>query len=198
MKSRGKLSDQALTQLLQRGDYAAFTEIYNRNWEPLLRYISRVTGEDNEGAQDILQEVFISLWNRHSLIVNADIKPWLYGAARRNALFHLRTAKTRHKYITNLAEYLSEVSSPLDEEFDAKELTIIIDQEIDRLPEKMREIFLLSRRQNLSYKEIAEQLNISDKTVKKQISNVLKIFRQRLDRRNAGLIAILALILFKS
>ena len=196
MKSLSNLSDVELAYLLKGGDYAAFTEIYNRKCEPLLSYVSRITGNDLEEAQDILQEVFISLWTRHELIATDNIQAWLYGAARRNALFHLRTAKVRDKYIASLADYFTEVSSPPDEEIEVKELAKLIDSELDRLPEKMREIFILSRKENLSYKEIALKLGISDKTVKKQISNVLKIFRNRLDNKNAGLLAVFVVALF--
>ena len=197
MKSFSNLSDAELAQLIRVGDYAAFTEIYNRKCEPLLIYVSKITGNNLEEAQDILQEVFISLWKRHELISTENLQSWLYGDARKNALFHLRTAKNRDKYIAGLADYLTEVSSPLDEEIEVKELSRLIDSEIDRLPEKMREIFILSRKENLSYKEIAEKLGISDKTVKKQINNVLKIFRNRLDTGSAGLIAVFVVTLLK-
>lgn len=197
MKNCGNLSDIELAHLLQDGDYNAFTEIYNRNWKNLLRYVSRIAGDDQDEAEDILQEVFISLWKRHAVLQTENLQSWLYGAARRNALFHLRTAKTRNKYIASLSDYLTEVSTNLDDEIEVKELSALIDREIDRLPHKMKEIFILSRKENLSHKEIADRLGISDKTVKKQINNVLKIFRNRLDNGSAGLIALIVINLFK-
>src|SRR5690606_17291029 len=67
------------------------------------------------------------------------------------------------------------------QDIDARALSSLIDAEIEKLPEKMRQVFVLSRKENLSYKEIAERLKISDQTVKKQISNSLKYLRLKID-----------------
>lgn len=196
MRINNKLSDQELAELIREGDYAAFTEMYNRNWENLLRFVSKIV-HDEDDAQDIVQEVFISFWKRHKEIELRNFSSWLFGAARKHALFYMRTSSNRDKYLISLASYLSEVSDSLNEQLDAKELSAFIDREIEKLPAKMKEVFILSRQGNLSYKEIATQLNISDKTVKKQINNVLKHLRVNLDEESTGMIAVTVIALFQ-
>ncbi|TKC04438.1 RNA polymerase sigma factor [Pedobacter frigoris] len=198
MSDYSAYSDQELAALFKEGDYSAFTEIYNRNWEGLLNYVSKITNEEHDDAQDIVQEVFVSFWNRHRHVEIANFSSWLYGAARKSALFYLRTSRNRTKYIESLAGYLTEISESPDELLIAKDLSDFIDKEIDTLPAKMKEVFILSRREHLSYKEIAQRLNISDKTVKKQISNVLKHFKLKMDEESAGLIAVTTILLFPS
>ena len=191
-----QISDAALSNLVKGGDYMAFTEIYNRNWLGLLQYVSKIV-TDLSDAEDIVQEVFISFWKRHEEIELRNFSSWLYAAARKQALFYLRTSNTREKYLKSLAAFLTEVSDSLNEELDAKELQIFIDREIEKLPLKMREVFVLSRKEYLSHKEIAERLEISDKTVKKQIGNVLKHFRGKMDDESIGIIAVLTIALFR-
>ncbi|MBE9600029.1 RNA polymerase sigma factor [Pedobacter sp. MC2016-24] len=191
-----QISDAALSNLVKGGDYMAFTEIYNRNWLGLLQYVSKIV-TDLSDAEDIVQEVFISFWKRHKEIELRNFSSWLYAAARKQALFYLRTSNTREKYLKSLAAFLTEVSDSLNEELDAKELQVFIDREIEKLPLKMREVFILSRKEHLSHKEIAERLEISDKTVKKQIGNVLKHFRGKMDDESIGIIAVLTIALFR-
>jgi len=191
-----QISDAALSNLVKGGDYMAFTEIYNRNWLGLLQYVSKIV-TDLSDAEDIVQEVFISFWKRHEEIELRNFSSWLYAAARKHALFYLRTSNTREKYLKSLAACLTEVSDSLNDELDAKELQVFIDREIEKLPLKMREVFILSRKEHLSHKEIAERLEISDKTVKKQIGNVLKHFRGKMDDESIGIIAVLTIALFR-
>lgn len=191
-----QISDAELSDLVKGSDYAAFTEIYNRNWEALLAYVSKIVADASD-AQDIVQEVFISFWKRHQDIELRNFSAWLYGAARKRALFYLRTANNREKYLLSLSSFLTEISDSLNEELDAKELSSFIDREILKLPVKMREVFILSRKENLSHKDIAAKLDISDKTVKKQISNVLKHFRGKMDDESIGIIALITISLFR-
>ncbi|MFC0318668.1 MULTISPECIES: RNA polymerase sigma factor [Olivibacter] len=189
------LNDQELCSLLKKEDYGAFSEIYNRNWEKILRYVSKVISIDSEDAQDVVQEIFLSLWKRKNEIQIDNLISWLYAAARKQALFHLRTNSNRKKYLLSLSEKLSEISDSLNEQLAESELAALIDREIDKLPAKMREIFILSRKENLSYKEIAEKLGISDKTVKKQINNTLKKFRIKIDADSLGSLILVAFLL---
>jgi len=190
------ISDAELSTLVKGGDYLAFTEIYNRNWSGLLHYVSKIVS-DSSDAEDIVQEVFISFWKRHETIEWRSFSAWLYGAARKQALFYLRTSNNREKYLSSFSLFLTEVSDSLNEQLDAKELVAFIDRELEKLPPKMREVFVLSRKDQLSHKEIAQRLDISDKTVKKQIGNVLKHFRGKMDDEAIGIIAVLSIALFR-
>lgn len=175
--------DKNLLQLLRDDSKFAFDQIYSRYWEALFLYVVKVVS-DSDDAKDIVQEVFVSLWNRRfELGEIRSLKAYLFTSARYQGLSFINNKFTKQKYLNSLATVFSEESDLLNEQLDAGELNRLIDVEISNLPSKMREVFILSRRDNLSYKQISEKLDISDKTVKKQINNVLKQFRLKFSHR---------------
>lgn len=171
------VEDERLFQLLCAGDREAFDQIYNLYWNQLFLYVVKAI-RDKDAAQDIVQEIFVSLWLRRKEInTKGTLSGYLFTAARFKGINFIQDHLNKSKHAENLASYLVERQDVVNEEFAAGELNAIIDVEIEKLPTKMREVFVLSRKENLSYKEISEKLNISDKTVKKQISNALKHFK---------------------
>lgn len=174
-------NDQALITLLKEGDEFAFAELHGRYKAVLFVHAYRMLGNEDE-AKDIVQEVFTALWaRRNDAPVIASLPAYLYSAVRNKVLDCIARKKTEEKYIRSLAMFMEEGENITDREIREKELTRLIEREISLLPTRMREIFELSRYENLSYKEIAEELQISDKTVKKQVSNALIILRKKLD-----------------
>lgn len=129
-------------------------------------------------AEDLAQEVFFELWRRRdSLNIKTSLKAYLRKTARNKTLNYIRDQKL--KFDTN--EPPTEIVSTLvniNQEIEEKELKSIIHTAIDNLPEKCGIIFSLSRFEEMSYKEIASQLNISVKTVENQISKALKSLRK--------------------
>lgn len=176
-----KHNDQALMALVRAGDEYAFTEIHNRFRGVLFVHALRMLDQEDE-AKDIVQDLFTALWiRRNDISLNASLSSYLYSAVRNRVLDAIARKKTEEKYLSSLADFLEEGENITDHEIRRKELSAIIEREVSRLPARMREIFELSRNENHSYKEIAEELNISDKTVKKQVSNALIILRKKLD-----------------
>ena len=176
------LEDAQLMVLISEGNKLAFDVVYERYWESLLVYIVRVI-KDKEEAGDILQDVFISLWNRKAELSKIDcLSAYLFTAVRYKALVYLKKVAGKSKLMTILPESFSDLQTSSEELYYAKELSQLIDKEIENLPSKMKQIFILSRREELSHKEIAEVLHISDKTVRKQIQNALKVFRLKLQK----------------
>lgn len=172
-------SDKELVVLLKDRDHAAFTEIYNRYSVPVLYQISQML-RDRESARDLLQDLFIALWNRpEHLHVEANLRAYLYVAARNRVFDLIEKGKVRSDYLIAVARYATEVSLETLNELDERELSKIIQREIDALPPKMKEVFELSRKENLSHLEIAKKLGISDKTVKKQINKALHVLRDK-------------------
>jgi len=176
--------DTIVAQLLRQGDEKAFSILYDTLWESLFSYVIRVL-QDREDSMDIVQETFIDLWQQRKALTNvSSIRSYIFSMARYKALRYIRLNIEKRDYLSSLAKFFDEYEKSSEAKLFTEELQGIIDAEVANLPQKMREVFFLSREKNLSYKEIAEQLNISDKTVKKQISNSLKILRLKLNDHN--------------
>ena len=173
-------TDQELTALLKQGDHAAFSEIYKR-YSVILYYKVNKMLRDEEAAKDLIQDLFISIWdNPHSINEESNLGGYLYVIARNNVLQLIRKEKVKNDYLASIAQFASEVSMDTLEELDERDLSRILTEEIAKLPTKMKRVFEMSRTQNLSHAEIAKQLGISDQTVKKQVNNALKILRSKL------------------
>lgn len=181
MASYSLTSDLELAALIADGDNQAFSEIYRRYNGVLFLHAYRMLA-DQEEAKDVLQELFASLWlNRSELRPHTSFSAYLYKALRNRVLDVIAHKKVEQKYIDSLAAFLEKGEWLTDHQVREKELAALIEREISLLPPKMREVFEMSRNTDLSYKQIAEELRISDKTVKKQVSNALHILREKLD-----------------
>ncbi|MDR6783825.1 RNA polymerase sigma-70 factor (family 1) [Pedobacter africanus] len=186
-----KLPDTELAVLLTRGDQAAFTEIYDRYWKLIYTHVYKML-RDEEDAKDIVQEVFGNLWIRAASIKNnANISGLLYIAARNKVFDLIERNKVRSDYIGEIASFISERGNDQVDTIDEKRIIEILEREIQKLPPKMREIFELSRKDNLSHKEIAAKLNISEQTVKKQVQNALKAIKPKLNDMGVSIVMLL-------
>ena len=180
MNNYNSHNDRQLLILIQSGDDSAFAELYERYWELIFRHILKMLG-DKDDTKDLTQEIFTGLW-----IKSADIDPdtniagYLYVSARNKVINMIRHNKVKKDYLSSLSCFVLESDPSIFEQLNEKELLSAVEKEIQNLPDKMREVFELSRKKYLSHKEIALELHISDKTVKKQISNAIKILRFRL------------------
>jgi RNA polymerase sigma-70 factor (family 1) len=173
-------SDADLITLLKQGDLEAFTSIHRRYYGVLYSHAYK-RFPDREEVKDILQEVFTTLWNnRESINFNVDLRTFLYTAVRNKILNVFKHHKVRTDYITSFQKLIENNEPTPDETFRIKELIALVEAEVNALPPKMRAIFEMSRNANLSHHEIAEKLNISPATVKKQVNNSLKILRVKL------------------
>ncbi len=180
MKAYSSLSDYELSGLLKSDDKAAFTEIYNRyKWVLFLHALKRI--RDREQAKDIIQELFTTLWDkRHDLDLRSHLSGYLYTAVRNRIIKAFAHQQVKSDYVSSVTASFNDDNCITDHKVRQSNLAAIIENEINELPEKMREVFLLSRKHNLSHKEIALRLDIEEATVKRQISNALKILRVKL------------------
>lgn len=136
---------------------------------------------DENAAKDLVQDLFTSIWEKSDLIRdNVGISSYLYVASRNRVLNYIQRGKTKSDYLAEIGKYSLQVSDETLEMLDEKDLMLLITDEIAKLPTKMREVFELSRLEDLSHREIAERLNVSESTVKKQVQNALKILKVRL------------------
>ena len=173
-------NDGDLITLLKEGNLAAFTAIHNRYYGILYRHAySRIQKRDD--VKDILQEIFIYLWNnRENLAFNSSLSAYLCTAVRNKILNILKHEKVKSGYVESFNAFLGDSGPMPDEVIRTKQLVALVEREVNALPPQMRLIFQMSRNEHLSHCEIAEELDISPLTVKKQISNSLKILRLKL------------------
>ncbi len=174
------LKDTELLHLLQHEDHNAYKEIYERYWSSLYRHSLRML-QDADLAKDVVQDVFVMLWaRRNALELHTSLSSFLYAAVRNKTLNQIDHSKVRSDYMDSLQVAIEEGAYSTDELINGKELAKIIETETANLPRKMRMVFELSRKHDYSYREIAEKLCITDHTVKKQMSNALRILRTRI------------------
>ncbi len=176
-----KYSDKRLLSLLRLRDQQAFTAIYNRYWGSVYAHIYKML-RDEEEAKDGVQEIFSRLWLKAEQIKsNQNLAGFLFCSAR-NLVFNLiEKDQVRQNYLKSLTSFVNKVDPNTVDRIDEKDLAALIDLQIETLPPKMREIFELSRKEELSHQEIAEQLNLSYQTVKKQVQNALKVIKLRIN-----------------
>lgn len=162
---------------LKRGDEAAFKSLFDLYYRPLtlfaLKYI-----DDVEEAKEIVQEFFIRFWSRHTEIdIRFSLKPYLYRGVRNACLNHIEASKVAKRQLRDYRSPELTNDNALGNMLLAEQEEILL-QAIDRLPEKCRQIFSMSRHENLSNQAIADRLNLSIKTVEAQISIALKRLRE--------------------
>lgn len=132
-----------------------------------------------EDAREAVQDVFLGVWNnRGHLQLDDSLRPYLFTATRNKALNYLEKRKMQSVPLEAVAHQEGHLPGA-EARLQAEETRAIIFDEVNRLPERCREVFLLSRREGLSYKEIAGQLGLSEKTVENQVSIALKRLRAR-------------------
>jgi RNA polymerase sigma-70 factor (family 1) len=174
------LSDYELLGLFKEGQKSAYEEIYHRYWAVLFSHARRML-QSEEDAKDLVQDVFSVFWlDGPTLELRTTLSAYLYTIMRYKVFNLIDRKKVRSNYLSSLEDFIRRNEYSSEYRIREKQMEELIEKEIAALPPKMREVFELSRKANLSYQEIAEKLNISDNTVKKQMSNALKILRSRL------------------
>lgn len=166
-----------LIQRLKQSDSAAFKSVFDLFYPSTFRFLQFKLNDDDL-AKDIIQDVFIKIWeNRSQLEAERSFKSYLYKIANNRALKHFRHEKVVRKYEqAQKAQPQPHADSP-ETLLEHQELAERLQKAIRQLPEKPRTVYLMSRVEKLSYKEIAERLNISVKTVETHIGNSLKALR---------------------
>jgi RNA polymerase sigma-70 factor (ECF subfamily) len=155
-------------------------DVYKSSHKMLCNSVNKIVN-NREAAEDIVQEVFIKLWRkRNELKVDTTLKGYVFKSSINAALNYLES----HKVLPNHKELSPEISESFEEgtvqELEDKELELKIREAIDRLPARCKTIFILSRFEDMKYKEIAIQLNLSLKTIENQMGIALEKLRNDL------------------
>lgn len=173
--------------------YRLFQETFYKHYEPLCKYAFTLVKESHS-CEDIVQETFLKVWEKKQNLIGSEELTWyLYTAIRNNCLSFL---EKRQKTVLgevngqDIAEIPEERLQPVTKEADYDTL---LNNALDHLPPRCREVFVLSRVSDLTYKQISDTLGISIKTVENQMGKALKILRAYV-RHKQGLISIACLI----
>lgn len=168
------------TQDLKKGNRQLFNQLFSDYYVNLCRFAYTYLKDDGI-SEEIVQEVFIALWEqRETLDISTSIRSFLYTSVKNRSLNYIRNSRTRTHHENEFAKEQESKFSHIINFCEREELNYLIDQAITELPEQCRTIFELSRYQNLTYNEIAHQLDISPKTVENQMSIALKKLRSKL------------------
>lgn len=155
-------------------DPVAFEKIYNQYWSKLYLAAYNVL-RNRQAAEDIVQEVLVQLWFNKEKTKIANLGAFLHTAVRYKVFDAIRLGKVKQNFLLNAKE--GPLCNDTEEQYREKELKGLLHQRISSLPEKCREIFILSRNQQLSTKEIAQRLGVTPKTVENQLTIAIKRIR---------------------
>ena len=178
-------TDQELIAQLREGNANAYTQLFDR-YQPLLYIYARKVVKDEDDVADILQDVFISLWDkRETLEITGNVLSYLSGAVKFRFFDLLDKKKVRTDYAVSMRKYIEEASPVTDYQLREREMLRLLEQQIGLLPPKLKLIYELSRKANYSNAYIAEKLGVSEKTVQNQLSLAIRQLRLRMGILNS-------------
>ncbi|UKN01076.1 RNA polymerase sigma-70 factor [Paracrocinitomix mangrovi] len=155
-------------------DIAEYESIFRSHYPELCGFANKYL-DDLDASEEVVQQIFVKLWeNKSELSIVGSIRSYLFSAVRNGCLNQIKHIKIRETFKEHNQREIEQNAQYADEEMDASELELKIKASIDALPEKRKKIFILSRYEGLKYKEIAEKLNISVKTVEHQMGSAIK------------------------
>lgn len=174
------LPEQLQTEALTVGDITAFEMLFRTYYQPLCNYAFTFL-RDKEDAEEIVQSTFLLVWEkRETLAIRTSVKPYLYAMVRNACLNVIKHEKIKQKYVSEEIAMADRSHDSVTHTVASNELEYRIKVAMEELPEQCRMVFKLSRFEELKYAEIAEQLNISVKTVENHMGKALKIMREQL------------------
>lgn len=169
-------SDNCLLDFLRKGDLNAFEEIYRRYWRQLYS-ISYKRTQSIEISEELVQDIFTSLWEKRQLIHVENLSAYLFTATKYKIINHFHREMSKRFFLESTAVSSERVDNSTEEMVLLDDLNQALTQEIEKLPAKRKMIFKLYRQQNLSMKQVASQMGVSEKTVENQLNKAFKMLR---------------------
>lgn len=165
-------------------DKSSFKNLFELHYSPLCNFAYRIT-DDIDQAEDIVQDIFVKVWNDPDLLDgNKNINSYLYSMVRNRALEVIRRENISQK-INQQLEYIQNNAANTNVEEEEIEKLLLLEQiyvSIRQLPPKCSEVFTLSKVNGLTYVQIAEKMNISVKTVENHMGKALRLMRELLTK----------------
>lgn len=177
MVSYSTYHENELLKMLREADHMAFTELYNRYWERML-YLAAVKTSQLTTAEEIVQDIFLDLWERRSsLKIEGSLEAYLAVAVKYRVINAQAKKKREAAWQQSAISKEMHIDNSTQEQLDHDELKERLYKQINRLPDKCRLTYQLRRDEGLSQKEVAEKLQISEKAVEANITRALKALR---------------------
>ena len=194
MKDFVLYNDEELMQEIKAGNMFAFDALYEKYCKRVYKFAYSIL-KSREEAENLMQDVFLNLWeNRHKVEKDSSVKSYVFTITYHAAISVIRKKARESEFV----EYLKSVQEinvePVDVVLEYNELTNKLDEIINTLPKRQKEVYLLHKVEALKYNEIAERLHISVNTIENHMSRALRTIREKLG--NYSLIAILFVFLF--
>jgi RNA polymerase sigma-70 factor (ECF subfamily) len=170
-------NEPELLRRLSAGEEMAFKELYEQYASSLISFASARL-DSLEEAHDIVQDIFVHLWqDKENINIHLSFRAYLFAATRYRIIDHIRKNGTRKKYAEQIGRMPIHIEEEAENKLFEKELRERLDEAIHQLPPRTREVFCLSRFEHLSAKEIAKRLDLSEQTVKNQLTTALSKLR---------------------
>ena len=175
-----ELPDEQMALLLTKRDEAAFEQVFKMHYKNLHAYACAMLKDEDE-AEEVVQQVFFKLWERsHNLSFSGSVAAYLYRAVHNESLNWLKHQKIKAGHQLHIAYSMKNKSETIAGKMQQKELENKFRQALNELPEQCRTVFQLSRFEDMKYREIADKLEISVKTVENHMGKALKLLRTKL------------------
>ncbi|MDB5150812.1 MAG: sigma-70 family polymerase sigma factor [Mucilaginibacter sp.] len=192
--------DKTLLLQIKEDDSFAFDLLFERYWEKLYQ-AANARLNDDAVAQDLVQEIFIKLWQRRKVLeIQLSLEYYLLSAVRLSVMGHFRSQKTNDIRMQDALRRISYLEDSIESQADYLELEKTLENAVNSMPEMLQRVYQL-RSENLSVKAIAGQLGLAEQTVKNYISEVLRRLRQTIvekhPEKNVTYVAVLMALLHK-
>lgn len=176
------LREQQILRRIKKGDIGSFENLFHRFYSGLCGYAESLVRK-GEIAEEVVQDVFYNIWkNRKTLQINKSWQSYLYRSVYNNSMMYLRKTNRLHSLEDdNRPDPIVDTADPA-QLMQLNEVSELLSRTLEELPERTREIFRLNREEGLKYREIAERLSISVKTVEANMGKALKALRNSLEK----------------
>jgi RNA polymerase sigma-70 factor, ECF subfamily len=179
METDNQVKELFIVEEMKKGKEYAFDYFFNYYYPGLCVFAQKIISLPEQQAKDIVQDVFVKFWNdREKLDIRTSIRSYLFVSVRNRCMDVLRK-KNRSLQMKEISEG-QDVADESFETYILSELESLFNRSLDKLPERCREVFELSRLQGLKNREIAEKLSLSEKTVENQMTKALRVLREEL------------------
>ena len=180
MQDINGINESILIERLRNGDSTAFELLFRHYYPGLVVYASKFL-QDRTEAEEIVQDFFCRLWEkRRNIKMSSSLKSYFFQSVKNRSLNLLRNIKISQPVISELIQKANKELIFDSDLYIASELQSVIEQAVNKLPDKCREVFLMSRFKNMKNDEIAIEMNISKRTVETHISNAIKVLKVEL------------------